>query len=140
MKIYISITLDIFHTIYRSENQNTELIDQKCLNREQRNLSLGNSAKSESNKEIASGEQVEIRKHCVETESSTIQSEAVKDSKSERRKRKELHLRSDVVNKTLLRAVKRFYSRKFRMLQKSMVQMRFTNVKTEDILDALAEF
>ena len=55
-------------------------------------------------------------------------------------KRKWLNLRSDVVNKTLLRAVKRFYYSKFKILEKSMVRRRFKNVKTLHILDALAEF
>ena len=55
-------------------------------------------------------------------------------------KRRWLKIRSDVVNKTLLRAVKRFYYTKFKILEKSMVKRRFKNAKTTDILDALVKF
>ena len=136
----VFINPNIFNTSYRSENQNIELSDRKCLNLEQHNPSLGNSTKSDSDKEIASGEQVRIGKHCVETESPTIQSEYFQGSKPLKSKAIELHLRSDVINKTLLRAVKRYYLKKFKVLQKSMVNKRFKNIKTKFILDALTKF
>ena len=138
--ICVSINLKISNTSYRSENQNIELRDQESSDHEQHNPSLKNTTESESGKEIASDEQVENRTHCVGTESSKYESDVSNNIKPEKRKRRQLHLRSDVVNKTLLRAVKRFYSSKFKMLQKSMVQKRFRNVKAARILDALTKF
>ena len=55
-------------------------------------------------------------------------------------KRKLLYLRSDVVNKTLVRAVKRFYFDKFKSLEMPMVRKRFINIKSSNILAALAKF
>ena len=126
--------------MYRSETQNIELNDQEHLNQVQHNPSLENSTKSDSDKEITCGEHIQIGKHCVETKSPTIQSKYFEESKPSKRKAIELHLRPDVINKTLLRAVKRYYLKKFKVLQKSMVNKRFKNVKTKFILDALTKF
>ena len=126
--------------MYRSETQNIELSDQEHLNQVQHNPSLNYSTKSDSDKEITCGEQVQIGKHCVETKSHIIQTEIFQNTKPRKENRVELHLRSDVINKTLLRAVKRYYLKKFKVLQKSMVNKRFKNVKTKYILDALTKF
>ena len=40
----------------------------------------------------------------------------------------------------MLRAIKRFYSNKFKTMQKSIVRRRFKNVKTSHILAALTKF
>ena len=61
--ICVSINLKISNTSYRSENQNIELRDQERSDHEQHNPSLENRTKSESDKEIASDEQVENLKH-----------------------------------------------------------------------------
>ena len=55
-------------------------------------------------------------------------------------KRKLLHLRSDVVNKTLLRSIRKFYINKFKKVNRSIVRKRFKNVKTTNILRALIKF
>ena len=91
-------------------------------------------------KEIASIEQAQNTKPCVDAESLKIKSDVCEISRLGNSERKELHLRPDVVNKTLLRAVKRFYFKKFKALHQSMVNKRFANIKTRAILDTLAEF
>ena len=55
-------------------------------------------------------------------------------------KRKWLHLRSDVVNKTLLRSIKRYYLNKFKTSNKGIVKKRYKNSKSSYILRALKGF
>ena len=133
MYIYKSIQ---FNTSFRSENQDIEHWDQDCQSQINHTPRLQNSSNDESN----CVEQVEIKELWNKSESSIIQTDISQNSKSWNDKRTGFHLRSDVVNKTLLRAVKRFYSNKFKIMQKSMVNRRFKNVKTSQIIAALTKF
>ena len=94
----------------------------------------------ELDKEANVNEQTTTIKHSQMVESSVVQTEVSQNDKSWSNKKKWLHLRSDVVNKTLLRAVKRFYSNKFKMLQKSIAKRSSHNATTVDILDTLTQF
>lgn len=51
-----------------------------------------------------------------------------------------LALRDDVVNKTLLRSIKRFYLNKFKKNHSDLVKARFKNLKVEVLLKALEDF
>ena len=115
-------------------------MDGKCLNLKQHNLNLEEEAKYESLEGTKSVEHVHIRKIHNKSESSITELEDAQKGKSKAYRRKNLHLRPDVVNKTLLRAIKRFYSDKFKSVHKAMVRKRFKNVKTSHILDALNKF
>lgn len=50
-----------------------------------------------------------------------------------------LATRDDVVNKTLLRSIKRFYLNKFKAENKKLVRDRFKNTKVEAFLEVLEE-
>ena len=140
MKIRISINSGISNISFRPENQNIEIKIEECLNPKQHNPNLENTADYELFEEAKNVEHVEIREHHEKSESSIIEVEDEQKGKPKTNRRKDLHLRQDVVNKTLLRAVKRFYSNKFKSIQKSMVRKRFKNIKTSDVLDALVNF
>ena len=140
MRIHISINLGISNISFRPENQNIEIKDEECLNPKQHNPSLENTANGELFKETKMVKIFEIRKHQDRSGSSITELEASQKDKPKANRRKDLHLRPDVVNKTLLRAVKRFYSNRFKSLHVSMVRRRFKNIKTSYILDALDKF
>ena len=140
MRIRISINSGISNISFRPENQNIEIKIEECLNPKQHNPNLENTADYELFEEAKNFEHVEIREHYEKSESSISEVEDVQKDKSKANRRKDLHLRPDVVNKTLLRAIKRFYSDKFKSVHKAMVRKRFKNVKTSHILGALNKF
>ena len=51
-----------------------------------------------------------------------------------------LSVRSDLVNKTLIRSIKKFYLNKFKELNKRIVRKRFINVEADIIMQALKNF
>ena len=110
------------------------------MNPKQYSPSIKNEANNESFKGAKNVEHTQIEEHHENSNSSIIQLEVPQKDKSKRNRRKNLHLRPDVVNKTLLRAVKRFYFNKFKNLQRSMAKKGFKNVRTAHILDTLADF
>ena len=125
---------------YRSGNQNIEVLDEQDIHLNQHDVILEKSAYYELFEDVESVDNTQTRKLHEKPTHSIIELEASQKSKSRVTKRRDLHLRSDVVNKTLLRAVKRFYMNKFKIVQKSMVRKGFKNVKTSHILHALAKF
>ena len=78
--------------------------------------------------------------HRQKIQSTVIQTEVSPNNKSWKNKNRWLHLRSDVVNKTLLRAVKRFYSNRFKIMQRSTVKKKSKNANKPDILDVMTQF
>ena len=114
--------------------------DEKCLSLKQDSTSLEDRANYKLFEGVKSFEHTQIRKHHEKSESTITELEIIQKDKPKAKRREDLHLRQDVVNKTLLRAVKRFYSIKFKSFQKSMVNERLTNAKTSDILDVLDKF
>ena len=124
----------------RPENQNIEHRDEDCKSKKHHRPSLQNTANGEPHNEDNSVEQAGAKVKGKKNRSSIIQTDIFQDNELWYKRTKWLNLRSDVVNKTLLRAIKRFYSNKFKIAQKIMVRKRFRNIKTTEILDALAEF
>ena len=51
-----------------------------------------------------------------------------------------LSVRSDLVNKTLIRSIKKLYLNKFKELNKRIVRKRFVNVEADIIMQALVNF
>ena len=51
-----------------------------------------------------------------------------------------LSTRSDVVNKGLLRCIKTFYLKKFKLANQKIVRKRFTKVRTSECIEALESF
>ena len=82
MKMYISIILDIFHTIYRSENQNAEHIDEQCISSKLHNQSFKNNVDDELFKEAKSVEHVQNSKHHEKPESLGTQPEVSQNDES----------------------------------------------------------
>ena len=113
------------------------LIGQNSLKQTKCNSTPKNSTNEESLKEIDTDVQIHIEKHCS---SKTKHAKTPQKKKKKQSLRNIFHLRSDVVNKTLLRAVKRYFLNKFKIQYSSLAKRRFENVKETDILDALAEF
>ena len=140
MRILISINCSIFHKCFRPENRNIESTKEECINLKQYSPSIENEANKESFKGSKNVEHTQIEDHHENLDSSIIQLEVPQKDKPKRNRRKNLHLRPDVVNKTLLRAVKRFYFNKFKNLQRFMAKKGFKNVRTAHILDTLADF
>ena len=61
----------------------------------------------------------------------------VKETQASSKNASELSRRSDVVNKSLLRSIRRYYLLKFRKQNKDLMRKRLTNVKMNKILNAL---
>ena len=137
--VYLEI-LTYLNFNFRSENQNLQIGDEKCLSLKQDSTSLEDRANYKLFEGVKSFEHAQISKHHEKSESTITELEIIQKDKPKAKRREDLHLRQDVVNKTLLRAVKRFYSIKFKSFQKSMVNERLTNAKTSDMLDVLDKF
>ena len=140
MRICISRYLSISNIIYRSDNQNIKILDDDHMSLENNDLSLENEASYELFDGTESDEHSQTWNYHEKPESITVKFEASQNNKPKANIKKEINLRSDVVNKTLLRAVKRYYFNKFKITQRPMVRKRFRNVRTSVILDALAKF
>ena len=125
---------------FRSKNQINTLGYQQCVNLKQHAPDHDKDIINESCKEANINKQTATRKQCEIVESTIIQTEVSQKISHETNKNNRLHLRSDVVNKTLLRAVKRFYSNKFKMLQKSIKRTSLQNAKAVDIFDVMTKF
>ena len=61
----------------------------------------------------------------------------IKETQASSENASELSRRSDVVNKSLLRSIRRYYLLKFRKQNKDLMRKRLTNVKMNKILNAL---
>ena len=140
VQILISLNFSISNNSFRPEIQNTQSVDKACQNLRIYNPNLENGAIYELFKGAKNVEHAQTRQHLEKPLSSIIELEASQKDMPKENRTNELHSRSDVVNKTLLRAVKRFFLNKFKITQRSMVRKRFKNVKTSHILDALAMF
>ena len=112
-------------------------MEKECLEIEQHNPSSQYSTNDESFKEAKTDEKVRIRKP---HDNKTKHSKTPQKKKKKQSLRNIFHLHSDVVNKTLLRAVKRYFLNKFKIQYSSLAKRRSENVEATDILDALAEF
>ena len=110
------------------------------MNLQQHNLNHKNILIDDSCKETNTLGQVQTRMHRDKIQSTVAQTEVSQNNKSWSNKNRWLHLRSDVVNKTLLRAVKRFYSNRFKIMQKSIVKNKSKNASKPDILDVMTQF
>ena len=140
VQILISLNFSISNNSFRPEIQNMQSVDKACQNLRIYNPSLENGAIYELFKGAKNVEHAQTRQHLEKPLSSIIELEASQKYMPKENRTNELHSRSDVVNKTLLRAIKRFYSNKFKTMQKSIVRRRFKNVKTSHILAALTKF
>lgn len=69
-------------------------------------------------------------KNCSNLENGEIQTEEVEEESSSNKNRrfKDLSKRKDVIGKTLLRAVRRFFMRKFKLFNRRIIRKRIINV------------